>query len=196
MRLRTMLWAIVLCGAPLGARAADAPAPDEKAMMEAFAKMAAVGDNHKLLASLAGEWSTVSKMWMDPTQPAQESAGTASAVMTMGGRYLHSQHKGIVMGMPFEGLAITGYDNLTGKFVSTWADNMSTAIFFQTGTYDAATKTFTYRGESADPMAPGKPLPVRTTTRLVDADTFVFEWFETHDGREARTIEVTYKRKK
>lgn len=200
MRLKAMLWAVVLCAAPLGARAVDhhaaAPAPDEKAMMEAFAQMAVVGDNHKLLAGMAGEWSTVSKMWMDPTQPPQESSGTASAVMTMGGRYLHSLHKGLVMGMPFEGAATTGYDNLTGKFVSTWADNMSTGIFFQTGSYDAATKTFTYRGESRDPMAPGKPLAVRTTTRLVDADTFVFEWFETHDGREARTIEVTYKRKK
>ncbi len=200
MKLQAMVLAAAVCAAPFAAQAADAksaaPAPDEKAMMEAFEKMAAVGENHKLLAGLAGEWTTLTKMWMAPGQPPQESAGSASAIMTMGGRYLHSRHSGVVMGMPFEGVATIGYDNLTGRFVSTWADNMSTGILYETGSYDAATKTFTYHGQTTDPMAPGTPVPLRTTTRLVDADTYVFEWYETHDGHEARTLEVTYKRKK
>ncbi len=200
MKVYAMLLATALTAVAVDASAADAkgaaPAPDQKAMMEAFEKMAAVGENHKLLATLVGEWTTVSKMWMDPTQPPMESAGTVSAMMTMGGRYLHSLHKGLVMGQPFEGVATTGYDNLTGQFVSTWADNMATGIFYQMGTYDAAKKIFTYEGKTPDPMAGGKLMRVRTTTRLVDADTYVFEWFETHDGQEARTLEVTYRRKK
>jgi hypothetical protein len=190
----------VLAAAPLRAQSGDAksapPAMDEQAMAEAFARMAAVGDNHKLLSGLVGEWTSVTKMWMAPGQPPQESTGTASNTLIMGGRYLQSVHKSVVMGMPFEGLGTTAYDNLTGSFVSTWVDNMSTGIFYQTGSYDAASRTFVYRGEMADPMAPAKRLPVRTTLRLVNADTYAFEWYESHDGHEARTLEVTYKRKK
>lgn len=199
MKLAGVLVAGALFTAPLLAQTKDAKPgapPDEKAMMEAFAKMGAVGENHKLLATMAGEWTHETKMWMAPGQPPEVSSGTVHAVMEMGGRYLHSLHKGSAIGQPFEGVATTGYDNLTGKFVSTWIDSMSTGIFYQTGTYDAAKKTFTYHGEMPDPMAPATILKVRTTTRLADADTFVFEWYETHEGQEARTLEVTYKRKK
>ena len=46
--------------------------------------------------------------------------------------------------MPFEGMGIVGYDNLLKKFVSVWIDNMGTGLMPGTGTYDAATKTYTY----------------------------------------------------
>ncbi len=173
-----------------------APAMDEKAMMEAFAKMAAVGENHTLLAGMAGEWTSVTKMWMAPGQPPQESPGTTVNTMIMGGRYLHSVHKSTVMGQPFEGIGTTAYDNLSGQFIGTWFDSMSTGIFVQTGKYDAATRTFTYRGQTQDPMSPATLVPVRSTLRLADADTHVFEWYETRDGHEARTMEIVYKRKK
>ena len=34
------------------------------------------------------------------------------------------------------------------KFVGSWVDNMGTGIMFSEGTYDPATKTFTYTSES------------------------------------------------
>lgn len=194
-----LLAGALLCG-PAQAQASDekkaAPPVDQKAMMEAFAKMGAVGENHKLLAGMAGEWTMRTKMWMAPEQPPEETTGSVSSRMILGGRYLHALHNGSFMGQPFEGVSVTGYDNLTQRFVSTWSDSMSTGIYYQTGTYDPATKTFTYRGEVPDPLAGGAIAPVRTTTRVLDADTFVFEWYETHDGAEARTMEVTYTRKK
>jgi len=57
----------------------------------------------------------------------------------------------MMMGMPFEGIGINGYDNLKKKFVSTWIDNMGTMIVMSTGTFDPATKTFTYMGEMDNP---------------------------------------------
>ncbi len=55
--------------------------------------------------------------------------------------------------MNFKGMAIEGYDNVKKKFVSSWIDNMSTMIMNSEGTYDAATKTFTYNAECE--MMPG-----------------------------------------
>lgn len=185
------------CLAPAAAHAGEEkPGAEQQAMMEAFAKMAAVGDNHKLLASMAGEWTFENKMWMDPSQPPQVTGGTASNEMTFGGRYLHSRQVGAFMGQTFEGVGISAYDNLKQQFVSIWSDNMSTGIYYQTGSYDPATKTITYHGETPDPMAPGTLTKIRSTTRLVDADTFVFDWYETREGQEVRTMEITYKRKK
>jgi len=38
----------------------------------------------------------------------------------------------------------TGYDNIKEKIHCSWIDNMGTGIQFSEGTYDPATKTFTY----------------------------------------------------
>jgi Protein of unknown function (DUF1579) len=183
---------------PAAAKTKAAPAaPDEKTMMEAMQRMGAVGENQKRLETLVGEWTTETKMWMAPGQPPMSSPGTNSNRMLMGGRYLQSTFKGDAMGEVFEGLGTMGYDNLSGKYVTTWFDSMTTGIFYTTGAYDPATKTITTHGSTPDPIAPKTLLKVRTTTRFVDADTYVFEWYETHGlGKEAKTLEVSYKRTK
>ena len=55
-----------------------------------------------------------------------------------------------MMGMPFEGIGRTGYDNVTGKYWSTWIDNMSTGCYLHT--------------EPATPTAP-PPSTASSTTR-------------------------------
>ena len=42
---------------------------DPQAMMEAYAKLATPGEQHKQLASLAGSWTTKTKEWMEPGKP-------------------------------------------------------------------------------------------------------------------------------
>ena len=61
--------------------------------------------------------------------------------------------------MQFKGMAVEGYDNVKKKFVSSWIDNMGTGIQFSEGTYDPASKTFTYTSEME--MMPGMKTPVR-----------------------------------
>ncbi len=178
---------------PAGAPAMSA---EEKAQMEAFEKMAAVGENHKLLEYMLGDWTTANKMWMQPGAPPMESSGTCSSKSAMGGRYILSEHKGVVMGKPFEGVATSGFDNMTGKFVATWMDNMSTGIMNMTGSYDPAGKSFTFWSEMPDPMQPKVKVKVREVVKLVDKDKHLMEWFETHDGKEIKTMEVAYTRKK
>jgi hypothetical protein len=170
--------------------------PEQKAMMEAMAKAGAVTENHKRLDYMVGEWTFASKCWMEPGAPPTESTGTCTTTAIYGGRYVISEHAGDFMGQPFEGTACCGYDNTKGKYVTAWIDNMSTGIFTFEGTYDAATKTFTYTGEMDDCMSPGSKIRVREVIKVVDKDKHTFEWYETRGGKETKTMEMTYTRKK
>lgn len=172
--------------------------PEQQKEMEAWMKYATPGENHKLLEYMVGDWTYTSKMWdcRAPEAPPQESAGVATSRAIMGGRYFISEHSGQFMGEQFEGIATTGYDNYRKKFVGTWVDNMGTGIMNMEGTYSPATRTFTFNSEMDDFIGGGPKIKIRETIKLVDKDTHVLEWFETRDGKEVKTMEITYKRKK
>jgi uncharacterized protein DUF1579 len=94
----------------------------------------------------------------------------------------------------FMGMGLDGYDNAKKKFVSAWVDTMGTGIMMSEGTYDAATKTFTYTSEY-DAM-PGVKSKVRQTIKIIDADHHVFEFFEDRGTGETKTMEIDYSKKK
>ena len=176
--------------------APKAPSPEEQAMMEAYEKMGKVGEQHRQLAAMVGNWTYENTMWMDPAAPPEVSKGSLESKAIWDGRYIETLFKGDYNGQPFEGRSITGFDNLKGKYVSTWIDSMSTGIFISYGEHDAASNSTTYRGEMDDPMNPGKITPARQVYRWTDADHHVFEWHETHDGVERKTMEIKYTRAK
>jgi hypothetical protein len=169
---------------------------EQEAMALAMMKAMTPGEPHALLASLAGDWTFTSKMWMDPAAPPQESKGTATYTMLMGGRYLQGVYKGDMAGMAFEGVGVTAYDNTTGQYQSVWMDNLSTMLMFMTGSYDAASRTFTMRTEMADIVDPSIKVKVRELLTIVDRDTHRMEMFETRDGKERKNLELSYTRKK
>jgi hypothetical protein len=173
-----------------------APTPEQQAMMEAWQKAATPGPNHKLLASLTGDWAFSSRMWMEPGAPPELSSGTASYTSLMDGRFIQGQYKGTFGGMAFQGLGLTGYDNLARHFTATWLDNMGTAILVMTGTYDPAARTFTYKGDMDDIMKPGTKVKIRQVVKVLSDDSHVMEWYETRGGKEIRTMEITYTRQK
>ena len=124
-----------------------------------------------------------------------EDKGTATRSMALDGRVLVEEFKGSMMGMPFTGHGMTGYDNVTGKYWSTWMDSMSTAIFVTTGTMSDA-KTFNYTGTMTDPMT-GKDMKSDSKVTLTDADHHTMEaWAPGPDGKMYRNMEIVYTRKK
>lgn len=172
-------------------------------MMKMMMEMSKLNENHKLLAELAGTWSFTTKFWMDPGQPPSESKGTAVRKPVMDGRFYAMDVNGKfpmpgadgkVKEMDFKGMSIEAYDNAKQKFVSTWCDNMSTGIMVSEGTYDPAAKTFTYTADYA--MAPGMTNKVRETVKIVDKDHHTFEFFEDRGGKDVKTMEINYTRKK
>lgn len=168
-----------------------AQTPEE---MKAWQDNMTPGEHHEWLASFNGEWEADIKMWMDPSQPATESKATTTNEMIMNGLYQRSTHSGEMMGMPFMGEAITGYDNAQKKFLSTWIDNFGSSIMFMEGSYDKTTDTLTTTGNMMDP-ASGKEIEVRQVLTKVSEDKHTFEMYMTMDGNETKTMEITYKRK-
>jgi hypothetical protein len=180
-------------------------AADMQKMMAQMMELNKPGENQKLLASLAGTWTYNIKFWMnpDPNAKPQESKGTAVTKPMMGGRYFVMDVSGKMQmpgpdgkpkDMEFKGMGIDGYDNVTKKFVSSWIDNMSTGIMLSEGTYDPATKTFTYTTEGE--MMPGVKTKVREVLKIVDSNHHTFEWYEDRGGQEAKTMEISYTRAK
>ena len=181
---------------PKEAKPAAASKMDDEMMAKMMA-MGAPGAEHKVLAAREGKWTYTMKWWMVPDAAPVESTGTSDAKMIFDGRYLTEEYKGESMGMPFNGHATSGFDNTKKKYVSTWIDNMSTAITTMEGSYDAATKTFAWKGEGPDPVA-GKYMPMRMVDKMVDANKGTTEFYSTDakSGKEFKSMEMTYTRAK
>jgi hypothetical protein len=116
--------------------------------------------------------------------------------MILGGRFLKSHMKGTMMGMPFEGLSITGYDNFKKECVTMWIDNAGTGIYQTSGTMDKASKTRTETGLWDDLMTGGK-IKVRWVTKIIDDNKYEFVMYSTDStGKEFKSGEIIYIRKK
>jgi hypothetical protein len=188
----------LLAALPLAAKEPAAPklTAEQQAMMQAWEKASKPGQPHQQLATMAGQWNVKQTMWMDPKTPPMVQTGSATNTLALGGRHLRQDYRGQWMNQPFEGVGYTGYDNVTGKYYSSWVDSGSTGLFVAYGDYDAGTRTYTFRGEMADAAAGGAKVPIRDVLRIVDNDHHVFEMYETRDGKEARVMELDYTRQK
>jgi hypothetical protein len=168
---------------------------DSKDMMEVYKKLAVPGEPHKLLARLEGSWITKTKAWMEPGAPPMESTGTCEQRMLMDGRYLQQEYTGRMEGDSYSGINLIGYDNHTGKYVSTWIDSMSTAIYCFEGSSDEDGRTITQECSYDDPVR--GPLRWRSVSRIIDDDTIEYEMFITPEGgSEQKEMEMTVSRKK
>ena len=168
---------------------------DMQTMMEVYRELAIPGAPHQLLARMAGSWDVRSSCTMEPGKPPMESTGTSEQKMILDGRFLQQEFAGDMMGSPFTGIGFVGYDNHTGKYVSTWMDTMGTGIYYFEGTADADGKTITQKCNYDDPVQ--GPVEWRSVTRIVDDDTLEFEMYSTdQSGNEQKMAEMTYTRKK
>jgi hypothetical protein len=114
--------------------------------------------------------------------------------MILGDRVLVEEVSSQMMGQPFTGQGLHGFDNVTGKHWFTWNDSMSTGLMVSEGTCDAS-MACTYTGTYHDPVSK-KPVTSRMTTRWSDKSTEVFEMYAPGpDGKEAKMMEITYKKR-
>ena len=173
---------------------AAAFSPAQDAGLEAWNQAATPGKFHEFFAKKSGTWNIAGKMWMQPGAPPVESTSTAEAKMIFGGRYLYETMEGMNMGMAFEGLGITGYDNTSKVITSVWYDNMGTVTNILTGTCAKPGDPMELFGEMHDPMT-GMDMKVRTLTTFVSNDESLFEYFATAEGMtEMKVMELRYTR--
>ncbi len=165
--------------------AQDEMSADHKAWMDYMTP----GPMHEMMAGSVGEWKSKSTFWMDPAREPMVSEGTVKFEMIMDGRYMKSTHKGMVMEMPFTGMFLQAYDNVTKEFIAIWIDNLGTGMSVSKGTYDEGTKTLNSTGTMIDPMS-GKEVHYRQTVQLIDDNHQVMEMFMQEDGKEYKNMVV------
>lgn len=170
--------------------------PDSATATKRWMEYSTPGDMHKKMASWDGTWTADISMQMSADAPPVKSTGTMVNKMALGGRYQTSINTGDMMGMPFEGRQTLAYDNMKKTFISTWIDNMGTGVMVLEGPWDEATKSLTLTGKMVEPSM-ATEINVKEVLKVIDDDHHLFEmWAPGADGKEFKTMEIRYTRKK
>src|SRR3546814_16159041 len=131
-------------------------------------------------------------MWMDPSAPPMVETGKSVDTVVLGGRQIRTQFSSRFMGQPFNGIGFMGYDNVSGKYVASWVDDMSTGLMTSAGDYDPATKTYPFVAEMAGPMNDGPPIATRETGPIIDAANNYRDMFENNHDLANSHIQYTH----
>jgi hypothetical protein len=196
MRILAILLAWAALAGPAVAADDKPAAMSDEAMMKAYEAAATPGPEHAMLAKGAGKWKCTVKSWTDPKGAPTITEGSEEAEMIFGGRFLESRFKGTMMGMPYEGRGLIGFDNVRKKFVGTWFDTMSTGLMPYEGEYNPQTKEMLCHGEFAD-AATGKIQKSHMISRFMSDNHHIFEmWGPGPDGEDVKWMEIEYLRAK
>ena len=163
-----------------------------EAEMKAWQEAMTPNDNHAFLAKMAGEWTYKSTWWMKPGDEPTSESGKSTKKMIHGERYLEERHTGVNMGMPFEGLNIFGYDNVTKKYRTCWIDNAGTGMMIGEGSREG--NMITIDATYPNPMGESDYVYI-LTYEVNGADTHTMVMYMVVDDQKMKTMEIVFTRK-
>ncbi len=169
------------------------PDAGQEEMMKKMEAAGAPGPGHKALQALVGDWKAEVKCWMDPAGAPEVTQGTAKASWKLNGRFLEEDFHGQMMGKPFTGRTLLGFDNTKQTFNSVWMSDMQTSMFTSEGKGDSGNKVISLEGKASCAATGRKDIPMKTVLRLISPDKHVLEMFDGSKGN-AKTMEITYTR--
>jgi len=170
----------------------------DPAHMQACMEAGMPGKNHAWLQKMVGTWKGTSQMWMSPevTEPMKSEC---SEVITglMDGRFIQTEMSGDMGGMPFTGRGVTGFDNVSKKFVGTWIDNCGTGIMTGTGDQSADGKTMKWEFTTNCPVTK-KPTTMRITESYTGPDAYTMDFYmkDLKTGKEYKHMHMEMNRVK
>jgi len=209
MKLRILLCAATLCAvtavvtsevmsqsqAAAGKSGTEGAAPDSESLVDTWVQHAMPGEHHRLLDRMAGAWEMAIEYRMNSTTPVVESQGKCERKWILGKRFLLEEFDGGSLGLPFQGMAVYGYDSFEKKYTSVWLDTMSTAITSNLGSCREGCDLIEFEGRHGDPWS-GVMRPSRGVTRFIDDNRHVLELREPDSsGKEFVILKITYTRK-
>jgi hypothetical protein len=151
--------------------------------------------HHLAMKELAGTWDAVVKMYMDPAKPPMESKGTETNTLVAGGLWIKSEIRSEMMGMPFEGYGLFGYDTLAKAHVGSWVDSSGTWMAVTKGTCTKDCREQTTFFEGFDEA--GKPMTFKEVHTQPDADHRAMVMFaKGKSGAYLKIMEIAYTRRK
>jgi hypothetical protein len=103
------------------------------------------------LASTAGQWKATTTCQMEG-QPADKHDATEQVIPINEGKWYWSSYKGSMMGQPFTGHSLMGWDPTSEQYVAFWIDSGSAQFAKVEGQYDAGKKAFEFEGQCIDHM--------------------------------------------
>ena len=170
------------------------PDADKAEMMKKVEAAGKPGPGHQALNALVGDWKAEVKCWMDPAGSPEVSQGTAKASWKFNGRFLEEEFHGQMMGRPFTGRTLLGFDNTKQTFNSVWVSDTQTSMFTSEGKGDSGNKVITLEGKASCTATGRKDIPMKTVLRVISPDKHVLEMFDASQGQNAKTMEITYTR--
>ncbi len=163
--------------------------------MQAWMEAGTPGLAHEILAMSEGEWDAVNRVWMAPGAEPMESPASATMELIMDGRFVKTSYEGSIMGTPFTGMGLMGYDNTRKLFTSLWIDSMSTSMSTAYGSLDETGTILTFVGTMDEPTTGEIGKSYKQVLRMIDEDHSVFEMWEILYGEPFKVMEIEYTRK-
>lgn len=168
-------------------------AMDEQAMMQQWQTAMTPSEGHARLMPMVGTWRAKTTFTMAPGAPEQVSDGTSVHRLVLGGRYLEQIYKGMSMGMPFEGMGFTGFDNVQKCYVGTWMDTFGTGMMRSVSTGRPTDEKIDFVCEAIEPS--GQERIFDATVRIKGHDRHSYEmWTKGPNGKPYRVMLIEYER--
>jgi hypothetical protein len=170
----------------------------QEELMATYTELGKPGEEHKILATLAGIWNMDIKVWWQPGSDSMTFQGTCQNKMILGGRFLLSESQGGEEEMYTETHILIGFDRRHKKFTQVGFDTWGTYYVTASGPYDEKTRTITMYGEDEDPIV-GKTQKYNMIIRFVDENRYitevVFKDFRTPNQEPFKSVEIIYTKK-
>ena len=151
-------------------------------------------DTHKKLAKRAGDYEVVIK-FTSPDGKSMESKGTAKLTMILDGRFLQEENSGTMLGMPFSGRRLLGYNIDASRYEALWLYTGSPSMMTLTGEGKPDGKEIAF--DASYTAAKGKKVNFAVEYRFDSEDRFTIDLtLRGDDGATGSTLQATYARKK
>ncbi len=146
----------------------------------------------KMVEPMVGEYSVDFTYKMDPmSEEWSEAEATAMISTVAGGGAQQILFDSEMMGMPFTGVGLTSYDRESGKWQTTWVDNMGARISYYTGSFEDGQLVV-----GGKDMGQGMTFHSRMTTYNITETGFEWKYEMSMDGETyVNTANATYTRK-
>ena len=156
----------------------------------------AIGDEHRILAKLAGDFDIQQKEFGEEGKLKGELTGVLTRTMILDGRFLQEEAEVKGKSRTTKIMVTIGFDRRKKKFVSVTVNNQTTLPYVAEGTWDVAKKEITFIDEEFDPITMKLVARTREIHRILsDDEQLIEEYVALGDKSEYRTLEIRYTRK-
>jgi hypothetical protein len=164
----------------------------EAEMMAQWQAAMTPSDGHARLMPMVGTWHATTTFRMAPDAPETVSEGSSVHRLVLGGRYLEQIYKGTSMGMPFEGMGFTGFDNVRRKYIGVWMDTFGTGLMHSISTGNPTDQRIDFTCEAIEPS--GDKRIFEAIVRINGHEKHSYEMWTKGDKGMYRVMLVEYER--